>query len=110
MNDIPYVTEILITALSAYLVNNISFSESRYREGKKYNTRYELVLRLFLLSLRISTTVGRVCRERNEADDIVQRAYFSFSFVLLLPKKEDTLYFYTRDYSGVREKKSEKER
>lgn len=47
---------------------------------------------------------------RNGADDIVQRAYISFSFVLLLPKKEDTLYFYTRDYSGVREKKSEKER
>lgn len=109
IRDIPYVTEILITALSAYLVNNISFSESRYREGKKYNTRYELVLRLFLLSLRISTTVGRVCRERNGADDIVQRAYFSFSFVLLLPKKEDTLYFYTRDYSGVREKKWEGE-
>lgn len=53
-------------ALSAYLVNNISFSESRYREGKKYNTRYELVLRLFLLSLRISTTVGRVCRETEQ--------------------------------------------
>lgn len=53
-------------ALSAYLVNNISFSESRYREGKKYNTRYELVLRLFLLSLRISTTVGRVCGETEQ--------------------------------------------
>lgn len=67
IRDIPYVTEILITALSAYLVNNISFSESRYREGKKYNTRYELVFfRLFLLSLRISTTVGRVCRETEQ--------------------------------------------
>lgn len=66
IRDIPYVTEILITALSAYLVNNISFSESRYREGKKYNTRYELVLRLFLLSLRISTTVGRVCGETEQ--------------------------------------------
>lgn len=66
IRDIPYVTEILITALSAYLVNNISFSESRYREGKKYNTRYEFVLRLFLLSLRISTTVGRVCRETEQ--------------------------------------------
>lgn len=66
IRDIPYVTEILITALSAYLVNNISFSESRYREGKKYNTCYELVLRLFLLSLRISTTVGRVCRETEQ--------------------------------------------
>lgn len=67
IRDIPYVTEILITALSAYLVNNISFSESRYREGKKYNTRYKLVFfRLFLLFLRISTTVGRVCRETEQ--------------------------------------------